>query len=232
MSAFSDMQDLLADFLTEASDLLDDVDIGLVDLEQRPDDTALLNQIFRGFHTVKGGAGFLDATPLVELCHRGENLLDLLRGQTLAVTPEIMDVILAATGEVRRMFAEMERGAMPEPAPQELLDALEAAARGERIDTTALRGMTGRAPEAEAPASEAAAAVPGHEASVEAETAHAAGPAEAAKAVEAAAQAGRAVDGIDWLGYYRAAFGEPPSLPAALPAAAAAPAAGARAPAA
>jgi len=125
------MQDLLSDFLTEASELLDDVDVGLIDLEYHPEDTGLLNRIFRGFHTVKGGAGFLEATPLVELCHRGENLLDLLRTGALGLTPEIMDVILAATAEVRRMFAEMERGAMPEPAPSELLLGLEAAARGE-----------------------------------------------------------------------------------------------------
>src|SRR5690606_31644482 len=105
--------------------------VGLIDLEHNPEDTGLLNRIFRGFHTVKGGAGFLEATPLVELCHRGENLLDLLRNGALRLTPEIMDVILAATAEVRRMFAEMERGAMPESAPAELLRGLEAAARGE-----------------------------------------------------------------------------------------------------
>lgn len=137
MSAFSEMQDLLSDFLTEASELLDDVDVGLIDLEYNPEDTGLLNRIFRGFHTVKGGAGFLEATPLVELCHRGENLLDLLRTGALKLTPEIMDVILAATGEVRRMFAEMERGAMPEAAPAELLRGLEAAARGESASAQA-----------------------------------------------------------------------------------------------
>ncbi len=179
------MQDLLADFLTEAADLLDDVDIGLVELEQRPHDTGLLNQVFRGFHTVKGGAGFLEATPLVELCHRGENLLDQLRSGALRVTPEIMDVILAATGEVRRMFAEMERGAMPEPAPEALLRALEAAAKGESFDARSLRGTeAGR----------------GQEGTAEVETAAPAKP----------QPPGQAAGEPDWLGYYRAAFGEPP----------------------
>lgn len=178
------MQDLLADFLTEASDLLDDVDIGLVELEQRPDDANLLNQVFRGFHTVKGGAGFLEATPLVELCHRGESLLDLLRGASLRVTPEIMDVILAATGEVRRMFSEMEHGAMPEAAPAGLLSALEAAARGESFDTSGFR-----------------AAAP------------------SAAAVRTAKEAAAASAGEpDWLGYYRAAFGDPPGLQEEAPA--------------
>jgi len=180
------MQDLLADFLTEASDLLDDVDIGLVELEQRPDDAGLLNQVFRGFHTVKGGAGFLEATPLVELCHRGENLLDLLRGGSLRITPEIMDVILAATGEVRRMFSEMERGAMPEAAPAGLLRALEAAAKGEAFDTDLLRGG------------------PSGNETGDAVTAQA----------RAAADPARPGSEPDWLGYYRAAFGDPPGTPA------------------
>ena len=57
MSDFGGMEDLLQDFLQEANDLLSDVDNKLVDLEKMPDDRALLNDIFRGFHTVKGGAG-------------------------------------------------------------------------------------------------------------------------------------------------------------------------------
>ncbi|MDP1683534.1 MAG: Hpt domain-containing protein, partial [Burkholderiales bacterium] len=101
MSAFEGMEELLQDFLTEAGDLLSDVDNKLVELEKTPDDKKLLNTIFRGFHTVKGGAGFLNATPLVELCHRTENLFDKLRNDQLVLTPEIMDVIMAATGVVR-----------------------------------------------------------------------------------------------------------------------------------
>ena len=49
-----------------------------MDLEQRPDDNDLLNAIFRGFHTVKGGAGFLQLTALVDCCHVTENLFDIL----------------------------------------------------------------------------------------------------------------------------------------------------------
>ncbi len=191
------MQDLLADFLTEASDLLDDVDIGLVELEQRPDDAGLLNQVFRGFHTVKGGAGFLEATPLVELCHRGENLLDLLRSGALRITPEIMDVILAATGEVRRMFSEMERGAMPEPAPAGLLRALEAAAQGQSFDTSLLAGT--------APQPDAGGA--GNPTSAASTASTAAAP--------VSASTGSASDGPDWLAYYRAAFGDPLGMPEA-----------------
>ena len=79
MSDFQGMEDLLQDFLVEAGDLLSGVDNKLVDLEQNPGDKALLNDIFRGFHTIKGGAGFLNATELVTLCHLTENLFDRLR---------------------------------------------------------------------------------------------------------------------------------------------------------
>ena len=76
MSDFQGMEDLLQDFLVEATDMLSGVDNKLVELEKSPDDHRLLNDIFRGFHTIKGGAGFLNATELVTLCHLTENLFD------------------------------------------------------------------------------------------------------------------------------------------------------------
>ncbi len=130
MSGLADMQELLGDFLAEAGDLLDDVDRRLVELEKSPQDAELLNTVFRGFHTIKGGAGFLDATALVDLCHRTENVFDRLRSGKMALSAELMDTILAATGEVRRMFGEMSGGAMPAPAEQGILDALAAALEG------------------------------------------------------------------------------------------------------
>jgi len=97
MSDFAGMEDLLQDFLQEAHDLLSDVDNKLVDLEREPEDKGLLNDIFRGFHTVKGGAGFLNAAELVTLCHLTENLFDRLRNGEMHLTPELMDTIMAAT---------------------------------------------------------------------------------------------------------------------------------------
>jgi two-component system chemotaxis sensor kinase CheA len=130
VNAFAESIDILHEFLGEAGELLQDVDVKLVELEGRPDDAALLNDIFRGFHTIKGGAGFLEATPLVELCHKTENLFDKLRSGGMALDAALMDRILAATAEVRRMFGEMGGGAMPAAAPADLLAALVAAAEG------------------------------------------------------------------------------------------------------
>jgi len=131
MSDFAGMEDLLQDFLQEAADLLSDVDNKLVDLEKMPDDRGLLNDIFRGFHTIKGGAGFLSATELVTLCHLTENLFDLLRNGDLVLTSELMDVIMAATKGVREMFGELGQGVQPQPADKQLIDGLQSALRGE-----------------------------------------------------------------------------------------------------
>ncbi|MDQ7990151.1 MAG: chemotaxis protein CheA [Candidatus Dactylopiibacterium sp.] len=130
MSDFAGMEDLLQDFLIEAGDLLSGVDNKLVDLERTPDDLGLLNEIFRGFHTIKGGAGFLNATELVTLCHLTENLFDKLRTGELKVGPDMLDVILAATASVRTMFSELERGLQPASADPRLLAQLKQALAG------------------------------------------------------------------------------------------------------
>ena len=130
MSDFAGMEELLQDFLTEANELLSDVDNKLVELEKHPDDARLLNDIFRGFHTIKGGAGFLSVEELVRLCHLTENLFDRLRNRELGLSSELMDVILSATMGVREMFSYLERGALPPPAEQAMLDALQNALDG------------------------------------------------------------------------------------------------------
>ncbi|MDB5813581.1 MAG: putative CheA signal transduction histidine kinase, partial [Rhodocyclales bacterium] len=131
MSDFTGMEDLLQDFLVEAGDLLSGVDNKLVDLERTPNDRPLLNEIFRGFHTIKGGAGFLNAAEMVTLCHLTENLFDLLRNGKLMITPEVLDTILSATATVRSMFGDLERGRQPAAADDSLIEALHLAIAGE-----------------------------------------------------------------------------------------------------
>ena len=138
MSDFSGMEDLLQDFLQEAKDLLSDVDNKLVDLEKNPSDRRLLNDIFRGFHTIKGGAGFLNATELVKLCHLTENLFDRLRNAEMLLSSELMDTIMAATQGVRTMFGEMGQAAQPRPAPDEVIHALRAALHEEGASVPAV----------------------------------------------------------------------------------------------
>ena len=124
MSDFQGMDDLLQDFLQEAGDLLSDVDNKLVELEKTPGDRHLLDDIFRGFHTIKGGAGFLNATELVTLCHLTENLFDRLRNGEMALSPGLMDTIMAATQSVRAMFNELAQQVQPHPAPSDVMQNL------------------------------------------------------------------------------------------------------------
>ncbi len=124
------MDEMLQDFLTEASELLSDVDNKLVELEKRPGDAGLLNDIFRGFHTIKGGAGFLTLPAMVDLCHLTENIFDKLRRNELVLNAAIMDAILEATGIVRCMFDDLARGRTLQPAASELLAKLRAVIAG------------------------------------------------------------------------------------------------------
>ena len=131
MSDFAGMEELLQDFLLEAGELLSQVDNKLVELEKRPDDKDLLNDIFRGFHTIKGGAGFLNVDNLVALCHKTENLFDKLRNAELNLSPELMDIIMAATGTVRDMFGYLSQHVQPGAADPGLLASLELALNGQ-----------------------------------------------------------------------------------------------------
>ncbi|WP_017444714.1 chemotaxis protein CheA [Gayadomonas joobiniege] len=117
-------EDILQDFLVEAAEILEQLSEQLVELENNPQDTDLLNAIFRGFHTVKGGAGFLAMTPLVDACHGAENVFDILRKGQRQVTAELMDVILLALDTINVMFAQIQNREEPDPADAELLHAL------------------------------------------------------------------------------------------------------------
>ncbi|MES3006142.1 MAG: chemotaxis protein CheA [Pseudomonadota bacterium] len=129
--SFSDDEEILEDFLIEAGEILELLSEQLVQLERCPDDAQLLNAIFRGFHTVKGGAGFLQLTALVECCHITENLFDILRTGRRSVTPELMDVVLQVLDTVNTMFSQVKEREAPEPADPELLAAVGALVAGD-----------------------------------------------------------------------------------------------------
>jgi len=133
MNDVAGMEELLSDFLLEAGDMLSDVDSKIMELEKNPNDSNLLNEIFRGFHTIKGGAGFLNANELVTLCHLTENLFDKLRTNQLSLSAELLDVIFAATAEVRRMFGALQQSQQPTTAPADILQALHDALDGKAV---------------------------------------------------------------------------------------------------
>ncbi|MCQ4144349.1 chemotaxis protein CheA [Vogesella sp. AC12] len=150
MSDFAGMEDLMQDFLLESTELLSDVDNKLCELEKRPNDKALLNDIFRGFHTIKGGAGFLNVSAMVTICHRTENLFDKLRNGELPLSSELMDVILDATGVVRGMFTTLSQGLSPAAPDAGLLAALDSALAGNLVPPAAPVAAPAAAPAAAA----------------------------------------------------------------------------------
>ncbi|WP_448111427.1 chemotaxis protein CheA [Pseudomonas lini] len=135
--SFGADEEILQDFLVEAGEILEQLSEQLVELESRPDDADLLNAIFRGFHTVKGGAGFLQLNELVECCHIAENVFDILRKGERRVDSELMDVVLEALDAVNGMFSEVrERSPITAAAP-ELLAALARLAEPQSADEAA-----------------------------------------------------------------------------------------------
>ena len=132
--AFGDDEEILQDFLIEAGEIIEQLSEQLVDLERRPDDKDLLNAIFRGFHTVKGGAGFLQLNEMVECCHLTENLFDILRNGQREVTSELMDVVLQSLDTVTNQFSNLQQGEQPVAASPELISALEMLVNGGEIE--------------------------------------------------------------------------------------------------
>src|SRR4051794_26649780 len=176
------MDDMLKDFVVEAMDLAVNVEEHLLRLERDPNNKETLNAVFRSFHTIKGGAGFMNLPALVTACHLTENLFDALRTGAAPVTPAAIEASLQASGFVADQLNVLNNGTPPEALasmPEDL----------ERLLKDAIAGND--APKAvAAPAlAPVAAAAPA--------------PAPVVAAPPAAAAAPSA-DGLDWEGMYLA----------------------------
>lgn len=171
------MDDMLKEFVVEALDLATNVEEHLLSLERNPGDMNTLNAVFRSFHTIKGGAGFMNLSAMVSACHLTENLFDALRTGQVAVTPEAIEAALEASGFVADQLTALNNGVPPEqlstmPKALEamLTDAIESKGVSKKAATSAT-------PQAEAPAPAATIASP---------------------------PSANNTDGIDWEAYYRA----------------------------
>jgi two-component system chemotaxis sensor kinase CheA len=184
------MDDMLKDFVVEAMDLAVNVEEHLLRLERDPDNKETLNAVFRSFHTIKGGAGFMGLPALVAACHLTENLFDALRTGAAPVTPIAIEAALQASGFVADQLTDLSNGAAPEQLasmPQSL----------ERILTDAIEGKKTSSTPAPAPVAAPA-------------------PAPVAAVAAAAAPVTTAgADGIDWEGMYMAVVPAGTHTPAA-----------------
>jgi two-component system chemotaxis sensor kinase CheA len=95
--------ELLGEFINESQEHLQNIEQGVLVLEENPADAETLNSIFRAFHTFKGGSGFLNLGAIQTLAHELESLLDLARQHKLAITPEVINLILAG-GDTLKQF--------------------------------------------------------------------------------------------------------------------------------
>ncbi len=95
--------DLLTDFISEVQEHIDAIDNKLLELENNPEDSELLNSVFRVFHTIKGAAGFLALNDMAELAHTTENLLDMARRGTIKLTGGRIDHVFDAIDAMKRL---------------------------------------------------------------------------------------------------------------------------------
>ncbi|MBD3741907.1 MAG: chemotaxis protein CheA [Stenotrophomonas sp.] len=119
MSAVSD--DITADFIIEAQEILDRLGEQLVSLEQAPQDSDQLNAVFRGYHTLKGGAGFLGVTAMVELCHAAEEALGAARAGQAVLQAHHFDAAQQSLDYLQSMLDAVSSGTEPGYAPPELI---------------------------------------------------------------------------------------------------------------
>ena len=101
-------RELLREFINESQEHLQNIEQGVLVLEEDPADAETLNSIFRAFHTFKGGSGFLNLEAIQKLAHELESVLDLARRQKLAMTTEVINLILAGGDALKRFIAEIE----------------------------------------------------------------------------------------------------------------------------
>ncbi|MCW6026606.1 chemotaxis protein CheA [Stenotrophomonas sp. SRS1] len=119
MSAVPD--DIAADFILEAQEILDRLGEQLVSLEQAPQDGDQLNAVFRGFHTLKGGAGFLGIQAMVELCHAAEETLGMARSGQATLQAHHFDAAQQSLDYLQSMLDSVSAGTEPGYAPPELI---------------------------------------------------------------------------------------------------------------
>jgi two-component system chemotaxis sensor kinase CheA len=100
--------DLLREFTLESQEHLQNIELGVLILEEHPTDLATLNSIFRAFHTFKGGSGFLNLRPINRLAHELESLLDLAREGRLVIDSDVINLILAGGDTLKRFVGEIE----------------------------------------------------------------------------------------------------------------------------
>jgi len=142
-----EMEEIIAEFITESEETLDRIDPLFVELEQKGEDKEMLNQIFRSVHTIKGAAGFLGFQPMVDVAHNAESIMKKLREGEIRMSKQLMDVVLKSVDMLRLLLKHVKQkdGVTENTAPlvSDLKTALEnaTAAAGTPAAATAAQGI-------------------------------------------------------------------------------------------
>jgi two-component system chemotaxis sensor kinase CheA len=125
------MDEIVAEFLVESHENLDQLDRDLVALERDPGSRELLSSIFRTVHTIKGTCGFLAFGTLESVTHVGESLLSRLRDGEMTLNPDLTTILLEMVDAVRSLLASIEEtGAEGAATYADLVDRLQAVLDG------------------------------------------------------------------------------------------------------
>ncbi len=128
MSSGSHDPEVLADFVAESTELLDQLEQDLIELELHPSDESLIQRVFRAMHTIKGSASFLAIPPVESMAHAAEDALNLVRNGAVALSPSLMDQVLKAADVLRRQIKAVAAGAVLHAPPQALIESLRSVA--------------------------------------------------------------------------------------------------------
>ena len=158
MSAVPD--DIAADFIVEAQEILDRLGEQLVSLEQAPDEADQLNAVFCGFHTLKGGAGFLAIKPMVELCHAAEETLGMARSGQAVLQAHHFDAAQQSLDYLQAMLDAMGSGDPVPHAPASLIAQFDAKSGPPAVKSAPKAAALAAVPAGQAPAAAGAKAAP------------------------------------------------------------------------
>ncbi len=142
-----ELREIFDEFLVEANEHIENLESKLLELEKDPNNEELINAAFRSMHTLKGGAGFLGLTAIVEVAHRAEDILGRLKERKLTVNKEILDILLKAVDFIRealKFYEDDEEVTVPEDLIAKLSSVLEGSSLESLLDKYGFSHLKGK----------------------------------------------------------------------------------------
>lgn len=140
-----EMQEIIGDFLIEADELIDALDTNFVKIESSPDDLDLLNEIFRGVHTIKGTSSFLGFDQVTTLSHNMEDILNKLRKAEMTMSPDTIDILLEGLDQLKVLLENVRNKVTDEVDLTDILKRLQDKLDGEVATAPAVVKKTAEA---------------------------------------------------------------------------------------